>query len=399
MYSQPASERLPIDGLWKTVSEPALYFQLERGRMYLQLGFSPGEKQGALFYADIHQSSARTYRCQRPVVEGVEIVWRACELTLLEDGVLRAVTPHTDGETAPEVHEFVAVAVADPIWYEAQAAAWHIVSVREAHEPEPEPAPIAVPELPPAPEPRELALAIPTRQSRFGSYRALVIGSADYMYLPSVATAEGDAEAVSELLAARYGFEVTHLRDPSLGDLLKAFDALEDQVGPDDNLLIYYAGHGFVSDEAGRCYWFPVEALGDDASEGLANDDVAAAIRRMRAKHVLVVADSCFTVTERREAGLQEESADQQERLSRLKTRVVLSSGGLEPIQDGRGTGHSVFTGALLDALEANREILEGQKLFARIQEIASGASQTPEYANIPGTEHDGGDFLFVPTD
>ena len=107
-----------------------------------------------------------------------------------------------------------------------------------------------------------------------------------------------------------------------------------------------------VSDELGRCYWFPVEAFGDDASQGLANDEVASALRRMRAKHVMVVADSCFTAAQRREVGLQDESANAHERLSKLRTRVVLTSGGLEPIQDGQGSGHSVFTGALLAALQ-----------------------------------------------
>ncbi len=119
----------------------------------------------------------------------------------------------------------------------------------------------------------------------------------------------------------------------------------------------------------------------------------------MKAKHVMVVADSCFTASQRREVGLQEEGTDALTRLSKLRTRVVLSSGGLEPIQDGQGSGHSVFTGAFLSALTANREVLDGQGLFSQIQQIVTAAaSQTPEYANILGAEHDGGDFLFVPT-
>ena len=398
VYSQPASERLPIDGLWKTASEPAVYFQLDRGRMYLQQGFNPGEEQGSLFYTDIHQSAPRSYRCRRPVRDQGGIKWRPCELNLIEDGSLRATTPHPDGESDPDVRDFVSVARADEIWFAAQADAWHIVSVGEAHEPEPEAPIIAVPELPPAPERQELALVVPSRTSRFGRYRALIIGSADYMYLPSVATADGDASAVSKLLEERYGFEVTHLRNPSLADLARELERLQRDLRKTDNLLIYYAGHGFVSDELGRCYWFPVEALGDDASQGLANDEVASALLRMRAKHVMVVADSCFTAAQRREVGLQDDSGNAHERLSKLRTRVVLTSGGLEPIQDGQGSGHSVFTGALLAALESNGEILDGQTLFARIQQIVTtGASQTPEYANIEGADHAGGDFLFVP--
>ena len=128
-----------------------------------------------------------------------------------------------------------------------------------------------------------------------------------------------------------------------------------------------------------------------------ANQSVVAAVGGMRAKHVLIVADSCFTALERREAGLDEEEGDVHDRLSRLRARVVLTSGEPEPIQDGAGGGHSVFTGALLGALRENREILDGTSLFEEIQRRVSPASESPEYANIHGANHEGGDFLFVP--
>lgn len=400
--SQAPSERLSIDGLWKTRSEPGLYVQLERGRLYLQMGFAPGQQHGTLLYGEVHQAAARQYRCQRPVQQEGKIVWRPCALILEEDGSLRAITPDPEGEQDTFEQRFVSVALADDVWFDAQSRAWHIVSVREAHRPPP-PEPVigrpSIPDLPPSAEPHELALAVPPKTTRFGRYHALVIGSAEYTYLPTVATAEGDAAAVSNLLASRYGFQVTHLRNPSLEDLLKALARLERELGKNDNLLLYYAGHGSVSNELGRCSWFPVEALGDDASQGLSNDDVAAALQKMKAKHVMIVADSCFTASQRREAGLQDEGSKAHERLSKLRTRVVLSSGGLEPIQNGQASGHSVFTGAFLTALADNREVLDGESLFAKIQQIVTaGASQTPEYANIRGTDHDGGDFLFVPT-
>ena len=400
--SQPPGEPLPIDGLWKTRSAPELEVQIEAGRMYLARDVASGPSTGTLIYADLKQAAARHYSCRRPLQRAGEISWHPCTLSLGEDGSLRAVTPDPEHPAQTLSQRFFAQALSDEVWFDAQAGADEIVSVRDAHAP-----PTAksltkraiVPPLPPAPGPSEVALPVPSPTTRFGRYRALVIGSAEYTYLPTVATAEGDAAAVSDLLQSRYGFDVVHLRNPSLADLSKALERLERELGGNDNLLIYWAGHGFVSDELGRCTWFPVEAFGDDASQGLANDDVAAALRRMKAKHVLVVADSCFTASRPREAGLQEEGGNAHERLSELRTRVVLSSGGLEPIQDGQGTGHSTFTGAFLSALAANGEVLDGQSLFSQIQQIVtSAASQKPEYANILGADHDGGDFLFLPT-
>ena len=117
----------------------------------------------------------------------------------------------------------------------------------------------------------------------------------------------------------------------------------------------------------------------------------------MKAKHVLIVADSCFTASERREAGLPEENG-LHDRLSKLRARVVLSSGALEPIQPGSGGRHSVFTGAFLKILDENREILLGSRLFEEMREaLPQDMSQSPEYADVRESGHERGDFLFVP--
>jgi len=76
---------------------------------------------------------------------------------------------------------------------------------------------------------------------------------------------------------------------------------------------------------------------------------------------------------------------------------VVLSSGGVEPVQAGDGGDHSVFTRAFLEVLRDNDGVLDGASLYAQIQDIvSSGAIQTPEYVDLREAEHDGGDFLFV---
>ncbi len=418
VYTTRASERLPIDGLWKIQHEEAVLandeearrqaelwdgdgvprtVQIERGRMYLQTGLGPNERHGTLVASDIHQSGPTRYRCRRPLLDGDEVVWRSCKLSL-DGGVLRLRTRGDRNEL-----RFESLIPADVTWFDAQADAWHILSAREAHKPEPETPVIAevaaIPNLPPTPEPQRPRVPVASEKSRYGRYRALVVGSADYTYLPGVATADDDAAAVSSLLAKRYGFEVTLLRDPSLSALLGALDRYQRDLRPDDNFLLYWSGHGTVSAELGRCYWIPVEAMGDDPSEGLANDDLAATLRDMKAKHVLVVADSCFTSGDRREAGLERNDPAARDKLAKLRARVVLTSGGLEPVQDGTDGEHSVFTGAFLAALSENREVLGGNALFARIQQRVTGASQTPEYANIRDSNHAGGDFLFVPAD
>jgi hypothetical protein len=84
-------------------------------------------------------------------------------------------------------------------------------------------------------------------------------------------------------------------------------------------------------------------------------------------------------------------------RIVNIRTRVVLTSGGLEPVLDDGIQGHSVFTKAFLDVLEKNNGILEGTRLFNELRRpVILNAPQTPEYSNMFYAGHEGGDFLFV---
>jgi hypothetical protein len=365
--------------------------------MYLQLEFGPDRNFGELLYADVHQSGPATYRCRDPRDGGAPASWPPCTLSLV-NGVL---TAESAVASAPStvLDRFYPVALADDVWFEAQAGSWHILSAREARRPKPEVSRLAIaplPDLPPTPPLEKPALA-PRGISAYGAYHALVIGTGDYLYLPAVATAVEDADAVSALLRERYAFDVTDLRDPTLAELNAAIGKLAGSLGKNDNLLLYFAGRGFLSEELGRCYWSPADATGDIPGEGLSSEDLAASLRGSRVRRVLVVADSCFSGSVLRGAAL-EEAFGGQASPPKLRTRVVLTSGGLEPIQDGSGGAHSQFTGALLQALRETGDPLDGTALFAEIQRISSaGTSHSPEYADIRSAGHEGGDFVFVP--
>ncbi len=74
-----------------------------------------------------------------------------------------------------------------------------------------------------------------------------------------------------------------------------------------------------------------------------------------------------------------------------------VTSGGLEPVVDSGGGGHSVFAKAFLAALDDNDGVLEGQRLFDAIKRpVVLNSNQTPQYSDIRLAGHEGGDFLFV---
>jgi uncharacterized caspase-like protein len=232
----------------------------------------------------------------------------------------------------------------------------------------------------------------------FGNYYALVIGNNDYRSLPKLKTAVNDSVAIARLLQDEYRFQTTLLTDATRGQILRSLNDYRKMLGKNDNLLIYYAGHGWLDSAADEGYWLPIDATRDDPVNWIANSSITAAIKAINAKHVMVVADSCYSGKLMRGVSVREKSTGGAlEKLAGRRTRVVMSSGGLEPVADAGIGDHSIFSAALIEALNRNKGILNGTQLFEQVRKpVMNNADQTPEYADIHKAGHDGGDFLFV---
>ena len=187
------------------------------------------------------------------------------------------------------------------------------------------------------------------------------------------------------------------LENPTRSDILDKLDELRETLTENDNLLIYYAGHGWLDPQSGRGYWLPVDARSDRRSRWFSNGDLTDALQALFAKHVMVIADSCYSGTLTRSVKVTERNPDYIARMAKKRTRVVLSSGGLEPVSDAGGGKHSVFAAQFLDALRENLDVLDGTQLFEVVRRnVVLNAEQTPQYSDIRRAGHEGGDFLFV---
>src|SRR5882724_11473123 len=231
----------------------------------------------------------------------------------------------------------------------------------------------------------------------YGHYYAVVIGNNNYKKLPKLNTAVDDAKAVAATLEQEYGFTVSLLTDASEEQVVGALDELRRKLTPQDNLLIYYAGHGWYDDGAERGYWLPVDAVADNQSHWISNADITDVLKTMQARHVLVVADSCYSGSLTRGLAIGSRSSSYFEDIVKRRARTVLTSGGLEPVLDAGGGGHSVFAKAFLDALQANNGVIDGEAIYHQVyDQVRLNAEQEPGYGNIRLAGHDGGDFLFV---
>ena len=248
------------------------------------------------------------------------------------------------------------------------------------------------------------------RNVKIGKYRGLVIGNNDYRYLNDLQNAESDAQAVHKLIQDDYGFESTLLLNASVSEIKKAFVDLVKGTGEDDLVLIYYAGHGSVSKN--ESYWLPVEIASRQDADigGISSLKVADWVRAMPAKHVMIVADSCYSGSGiQTSGGYRYDFKTLQASLPyflKSKSRTMLTSGGVAPVMDG-GTEsrHSVFTDALLSLLGQNKGVLDAGSLHdylvERVKYAPDGTlvNQTPQFGSIESAGHENGQFVFLHRD
>jgi TPR repeat protein len=254
-------------------------------------------------------------------------------------------------------------------------------------------------------------LPLPTPAFSLGTYHALVIGNNEYKGFKLLKTAVNDAEATATVLRDRYGFRVKLLRNATRLQILSELNDLRQRLTDKDNLLIYYAGHGELDQKNQRGYWLPVDAVPGNTANWISNIDLSDLLNLMAVKHLLVVADSCYAATlTRSSAGrleptmTQEELARAVQTLASKRARVVLTSGGVEPVLDNAGGQHSVFAEIFLEILSSNDGVLLGRDLFQHLQLRVHAMAQrwavpqVPEYSPIKYAGHEGGDFFFLRT-
>jgi uncharacterized caspase-like protein len=174
------------------------------------------------------------------------------------------------------------------------------------------------------------------------------------------------------------------------------------KLNNEDSLLIYYAGHGIFDKDEDEGYWLPVDATKNTSAEGIGNAWITKQVKATKARHVLLLIDSCFagSITKTRSASslIPREELDLRfiERKSSKKSRVVITSGGNEPVVDSDGGDHSWFAKKLLEILNENNNVIYSLNIYDELQKyVINNADQTPAMAIIKGTGHNDGEFFF----
>ena len=235
-----------------------------------------------------------------------------------------------------------------------------------------------------------------------GTYHALIIGNNNYTHIPNLLTPKNDAIVIEQILRNQYGFNTTLLLDADRTQLLKAISRLQKKLNRQDNVLIYYAGHGYFDENMNSAYWLPVDAEENDDINWIRSERLTAKLKVFPSNHVLIVADSCYSGTLTRGLSISDINKSSRirylEKMVKNPSRTLLASGGNEPVSDSGGHGHSIFAQMFIDGLKNTEDLVfTAEELYVnQIKENVSGnAAQTPEYHRIKNSGHTGGDFVF----
>ncbi len=235
-------------------------------------------------------------------------------------------------------------------------------------------------------------------------YHALIMGVSKYKNegpgLPNLEQPVKDAERLAQVLKTKYFFEegnIKVLTNPTRSGVIGALEHLAEQVTERDNVMVFYAGHGYFDKAKDFGYWLPSDADTKDKSTWIPNSTLKDYLGAIKSKHTLLIADACFSGSIFKSRNV--DAATMIIKFNELykdKSRRAMTSGNLTTVPD-----KSAFIEFLIKKLEDNEDVfLPARLLFSRLYEpVSNNATSTPQFGVIQGVGDEGGDFIFIRKD
>lgn len=232
-----------------------------------------------------------------------------------------------------------------------------------------------------------------------GKFYGLIIGVSKYNEPKlRLENPEKDAIQVRNIFVKRYSFTDSTtflLLNPTRQKIIAELYRLRKIIKPNDNLLIFYAGHGYWDNDAKQGYWWAKDAATDDPSTWLSNSDLREQIRSINSAHTLLISDACFSggiFRTRSGEDIINASRDIQV-LYKMPSRRAITSGTMTAVPD-----NSVFLQYFLKRLNENHvKFISSQQLFDSFRAaVINNSNVVPQDGVIAETGDEGGDFIFI---
>lgn len=238
-------------------------------------------------------------------------------------------------------------------------------------------------------------------------------GASGWQKLPAT---RREMDAISEALS-KQGFEITRIHDPTRETIIEETQKFLGKYGADEKarLLFYYSGHGYTSESTEMGYIVPVNARNPSTdypkfiSQAISLESFSSWVRQFKAKHFLLVFDSCFSgsifKTKSNTRVPLPRPIDWEGRWRYLKTasdksaRQFISAGGPNEELPATSTFTRLFLqGVQGDASSTNDGYVTGKELGLYLEQNVStqrAGKQNPISGLPPELNSSAGDFIF----
>lgn len=241
---------------------------------------------------------------------------------------------------------------------------------------------------------------------------AVIIGIDQYANMPAdkqLTYAVKDAKGIADVLKRQYRVDkiiTLYNEEATRKRILELLtEELPEQLGDQDALFIFWAGHGNQesSREGDLGYLIPHDGDIRKIRTNITMDEIRNTIsKRLPAKHIFYVMDACYSglLTETRavERPPRRDLAYLQD-ITKERVRQVLTAGSKgQEVMDGGAKGHSIFTARLIELLENTTDFITANEIQAIIKEKVNGDARARNHNQTPsyGTLYGSGDFVFI---
>ena len=240
-------------------------------------------------------------------------------------------------------------------------------------------------------------------QPKKGNNYFLGIGIDQYTNWDVLHNAVKDVKDICQVLQEEYEFPSEYCftlfdEKATEDNILKEIESLVDTLKKHDNLLIYYSGHGHLHRQTKEGFWVPINARLDAPGDFISNQQILKYVSIMKARHVLIFSDSCFSGTLFRTGGFRSGQSTA-EQLFKMKSRWGLCSGRHdELVYDGEPGKNSPFSESIIKILRENPEpSLNIMKFVDQVIKTTRTFydGQMPEGQALINCGHKGGQFIF----
>ncbi len=224
-----------------------------------------------------------------------------------------------------------------------------------------------------------------------------IVGVNKYQYWPQLFNAVKDAEDVANVLVGMYDFSFSDVKmlineQASLNNIYSELRSYIERIGPQDNLVIFYSGHGYYDELLNEGYWIPYNANLNALGEYLPNSTLLKVIKNINSQHTFMVVDACFSGSL-----FVPSNRGYVENVEKYKSRWGLASGRLETVSDGAYGTNSPFASTFIQFLKSNeKDELSVSELIQAVKvKVADENKQTPIGNTIKNVGDEGGEFIF----